>query len=533
MLGEGASVSAESDDASLATAEVDDGVLVVTPGNTAGTMTVRVEADDGAGTAETLEFAVIVRGVRLVPLFPSASGDRQGFVRVVNRDRAGEVRIQPIDDAGMRAPASTLAIGAGEAVHFNSADLENGNAGKGLTGGSGPGTGDWRLELTSALDIEVLAYVRTPDGFLTAMHDVAPATETGHRVPIFNPASNVDQVSSLRLVNLGDEIAEATIGGVDDAGETPGGDVIVEIPAGAAVTVTAAELEAGGGGLRGALGDGRGKWRLQVESDGDLAVMNLLESPEGHLANLSTAASPALVDGGVHTVPLFPSASDAAGRQGFVRVINRSDSEGIVHIRPFDDSGRRYEPLELALAAGRTTHFNSNDLELGNEQKGISGSTGSGTGDWRLELSTELDIEVLAYVRTASGFLTSMHDVVAQTGRRYDAATFNPGSNANQVSRLRIVNPGSRSAHVSVGGVDDAGEYGADVARLTVPAGAGRMLTAAQLESGQGFRGWIGDGKGKWRLTVDSERPVLIMNLLESPTGHLTNLSTTLTEPGR
>ena len=526
VLGAGASVSAASDDASVATAEAEDGVLVVAPGNTAGTATVRVEAVDGAGSASTLEFAVTVRGARLVPLFPGASGDRQGFVRVVNRDRAGEVRIQPVDDAGTRAPASTLVVGAGEAVHFNSADLENGNAGKGLTGGSGPGTGDWRLELTSALDIEVLAYVRTPDGFLTAMHDVAPATEFGFRVPIFNPASNVDQVSMLRLVNLGDDVAEATIGGVDDLGETPGGDVLVEIPAGAAVTVTAAELEAGGGGLRGALGDGRGKWRLQVESDGDLAVMNLLESPEGHLANLSTAASPALLAGGVHAVPLFPSASDAAGRQGFVRVVNRSGSEGVVHIRPFDDSGRHHEPLELALDAGRAAHFNSDDLELGNEKKGISGSTGSGTGDWRLELSAEVDIEVLAYVRTASGFLTSMHDVVAQRGRRYEATTFNPGGNANQVSRLRIVNPGSRPAHVSLAGVDDAGESGVDVARLTVPRGAARMFTAAQLETGQGFRGWIGDGKGKWRLTVDSERPVLIMNLLESATGHLTNLST-------
>ena len=120
-----------------------------------------------------------------------------------------------------------------------------------------------------------------------------------------------------------------------------------------------------------------------------------------------------------------------------------------------------------------------------------------------------------------------MHDVVAQTGRRYEATTFNPGGNANQVSRLRIVNPGSRPAHVSLAGVDDAGESGVDVARLTVPGGRRTDVHGQRsLENGQGFRGWIGDGKGKWRLTVDSERPVLIMNLLESPTGHLTNLST-------
>ena len=68
-----------------------------------------------------------------------------------------------------------LAIGADETKHFNSDDLEGGNPGKGLAGATGSGEGDWRLALTSGLDIEVLGYIRTEDGFLTAMHDVAPA----------------------------------------------------------------------------------------------------------------------------------------------------------------------------------------------------------------------------------------------------------------------------------------------------------------------------------------------------------------------
>ena len=67
-------------------------------------------------------------------------------------------------------------------AHFNSNDLEQGNVGKGLTGSTGAGEGDWRLELSSDADIEVLSYIRTTDGFLTAMHDVAPvspARDTG------------------------------------------------------------------------------------------------------------------------------------------------------------------------------------------------------------------------------------------------------------------------------------------------------------------------------------------------------------------
>ena len=36
--------------------------------------------------------------------------------------------------------------------------------------------------------------------------------------------------------------------------------------------------------------------------------------------------------------------------------------------------------------------------------------------------------------------------------------------------------------------------------------------------------GTLGEGQGKWRLTLFSESPLTVMNLLETPTGHLTNL---------
>ena len=59
-------------------------------------------------------------------------------------------------------------------MQFNSSELEDGNPAKGLSGGVGDdGDGDWRLELTSDLDIEALAYIRTDSGFLTTVHDVA------------------------------------------------------------------------------------------------------------------------------------------------------------------------------------------------------------------------------------------------------------------------------------------------------------------------------------------------------------------------
>ena len=534
VLGAGAEHSASSSDESVARVAVEDGVLRVVPG-AAGTAEVTVTAT-GGGETLTRRFSVTVR-VPSVPLLLSASDpDREGFVRLINHsDRAGPVRVTAIDDGGARRGPVTLRLRPHGAVHFNSGDLEDGNAAKGIADGIGLGEGDWRLEFESALDIEPLAYVRTRDGFLTGMHALAPREGERHLVATFNPASNPRQASRLRVVNLGREPAEVTVRGVDDAGASPGGAVRFRVGPDAARTLTAAQLESGAAGLDGALGDGEGKWRLEVESAAPIEVMSLLENAgTGHLTNLSEGPVAPDAETGVHHVGMFPAAS--AGSQGFVRVANRSPRAGTVRIRAFDDLGRRYDRLELALDAGATAHFNSDDLELGNAAKGLSGSTGPGEGDWRLELSSGLDIEVLAYVRTDDGFLTTMHDAAAVVEGRHRVVTFNPGSNYRQVSRLRLMNPGAAAALVRVTAIDDRG--GAPLRkgalRATVPARGAVTYSAAELEAGveSGYsrhNDWdfneLGDGTGKWRLNVTSDQTVRVMSLLESPTGHLTNLS--------
>ena len=473
-----------------------------------------------------------------VGLFPSSSRwtqekGYQGFVRVINRsDDDGEVRIDAWDDAGEHAGPVTLAIGMEETKHFNSEDLEAGNAGKGLEGSTGPGEGDWRLEFTSTLDIEVLGYIRTGDGFLTSMHDVAPATEAGHRVVMFNPGSNVNQASRLRVVNPGAESAEVRIEGTDDDGVSSHGAVEFTLAAGESRTLSAKELESGEAqGVSSALGTGEGKWRLRVTAKQPIEVLSLLWSPTGHLTNLSTVPdNTGLGEDGVtttHSVALFPSASDPLERQGFVRVVNRSDQAGEVRIDAWDDDGTRRGPVTLAIGAHETKHFNSDDLEGGNPGKGLDGSTGSGEGGWRLVLTSPLELEVLAYIRTEDGFLTSMHDVAPSTGAEHRVVTFNPGRNDKQVSKLRLINPGAGAAEVRIEGTDDDGRSSDGAVEFTLAPVASRTFTAQELESGaEAFTGTLGTGTGKWQLLVTAEQPLEVMSLLSSPTGHLTNLST-------
>ena len=70
-----------------------------------------------------------------------------------------------------------------QATQFNARDPKVGDIEEGLIGGLGAGEEDWCLDVTLELDLMVLSYVRTRDGFLARLHDVAPVAEDGgHRV---------------------------------------------------------------------------------------------------------------------------------------------------------------------------------------------------------------------------------------------------------------------------------------------------------------------------------------------------------------
>ncbi|MCY3620183.1 MAG: leucine-rich repeat domain-containing protein [Gammaproteobacteria bacterium] len=508
-----------------------------------------------------------------VPFF-AAGGFRQGFVRVVSsefgRPETGEDATKGawIYASGEEDGPARLLLGARNARHFNVDDLVAGNPRKGLRSSLGAGTGD-TLDVYASGTIDVLSYVRTSDGFVTSMHDTAPwhppderldnlrgrlVSESGraaggHFVPIFNPASNSKQRSLLRLVNPGGEDAVVAVHAVDDHG-LAAEPVRLALAPHEVRTLTAEDLESGTmPGLNGSLGDGSGKWRLVVSADVEIHVMNLMSSPTGHLTNLSTSS-----DGGL-AVPLLPAASHST-QQGFVRVANLSDTSGTAEVRGYDDPGESYGPLTLRLPAGATRHFNSDDWEFGNTGKGLEGAAGTGEGPWRLEFESTLDLTVSAYVRTSDGFLTSMHDVVhrdtcaaedAEDGliaarsertfsfrdcrRERRVPFFNPASNTRQVSSLRLVNRGESDAMITIFGIDDDGAERGPVS-LSLPAGTARTVTSPALESGDGdgLAGALGDGTGKWELRVfaagEAARDVMVMNLLESPTGHLTNLST-------
>ena len=452
-----------------------------------------------------------------VPYVPSAAAEgHAGVVRIESRSGvSGEVSVVAVDDAGQRVEAGRLTLGAGAAVEFEMAALESGDALPGLEG-TGPGEGDWRLELSTELDIEARAYARS-EGFLTALHD-AVLLSGDVELPFFNPGGDPRR-SVLRLANARGEPAAVSVRGVDDAGVS-GGPATVELGPWEARSYAASELESGSAaGLTGSLGDGDGKWRLTLSADrGSAYATNLLLDGSGVLSSVPGGMS----RGGLHRVPLFPSASDGAGRRGVVRVVNRSPESAEVGIDAFDATDRAYERLPLSLGGESSEQFDSMDLEQGNAEKDLTGSTGSGEGDWWLELTSESDIEVLSYVDTASGPLSALRGtagVETATGMRYEALLW------GESGEVRLLNAGGAPAEVRLSGTDDAGSSGGAV-ELTLAPWSARTLTATALAEGEaGMLGALGAGSGSWRLRLEADRELDVLSLVRGSGGMLSDVS--------
>ena len=235
-----------------------------------------------------------------------------------------------------------------------------------------------------------------------------------------------------------------------------------------------------------------------------------------------------------YTIPLFLAPGTSGDPQGVLRLVNDSGEAATVQVFAIADDGTRAGPATIALGASAAVQFDATELQSANAARGLSGGLGRFPGDVRLSIDSDAPIVPLAFARASDGTLSAMHDTVRPAlaegePHRYEIPVFNPSTEAAQASRLRLINPGDAQAAVTIAGRDDGGAAaaGGDVT-LTLPAGGARTLTARQLEAGDaGLTGRLGATAGGWRLTVSSDLPLQVVNVVASSTGRWNNLSTT------
>lgn len=227
-----------------------------------------------------------------------------------------------------------------------------------------------------------------------------------------------------------------------------------------------------------------------------------------------------------YSIFFVPSSTNEL-QQGFMRFTNPNLEPVTVDIIGIDDAGNEGQTqLSFVVESLASQQLNSDDIEFGNDKKGLSGYLGVGEKNWRLQVTTSDEMSVSSYLRTVEGFMTKIGDIVPNTNQlSHVVPMFNPGSNTNQVSILRINNLSSQQNDITILGIDDNGDLSTS-ASISIVGNNSIMLTAQDLESGaNGLSNGIGDGVGKWQLFVSSSEPAAVLSLLQAPGGYISNLS--------
>ena len=133
-------------------------------------------------------------------------------------------------------------------------------------------------------------------------------------------------------------------------------------------------------------------------------------------------------------------------------------------------------------------------------------------------VATSVTVRRTATTKTATASDAALP--LAYNGPVVEVDHFNPASNANQISYLRVINPSAAAGLVTISGVCDNGTAQAPVT-LTLAAGNAVLLTANDLATGaKGLSGAFTQcATGKSRLTVTGEfNGMKVQNFLRNVT---------------
>ena len=241
---------------------------------------------------------------------------------------------------------------------------------------------------------------------VSARFRVAPAFVT---VPFIVAASNTPPYGFVRVENRSDESGSIEITAIDDAGERFG-PVSLAIDASEVAAFTSRHLEEGSAerGLSAGVGDGEGHWRLELDTDLEIAAQAYARNPEDYVSRIDATVAGTYEAGMHHYEVAFFNPGSNVVKRSVLRLVNPGDGDAEVTISAVDDDGAAAPEgdVTLTVPAGEARDFSALALESGGEN--FEGSFGDGEGKWRLEMSADRALHVLSLLRSRWGFLASL-----------------------------------------------------------------------------------------------------------------------------
>ena len=448
-----------------------------------------------------------------VPSAVTANG-YTSYVRIINTGTvATPVSIAAVDGAsGLPGLAGQLMalLPAGGAATFSATQVE---AALGpIAAGLRP-----RLRVYGAVSstLEAQSFLLQPGG---AFNEVS-GMQTGSSVTVrtYVPAAGASggYVSYLRVINTGNAATAVTVARVDPASGAVGvaGTLSASLPAGGAVTYTAAQVEAA---LGQAIGSAERPRLLVTGASSTLDVQSFLIQPGGAFTEVSTGKAGSSVD-----VPTYVPAASVA-YTSFLRIIN---------------TGSTATPVIATLLDGTTGAAGASATVIAS-LPGLAASTLTSTqieaalgvriaaaDRPRIRLSSAAStLEVQSFLLQPGGVYNEVSNSIVGTSvvvRTYVPAA---DSGSGYTSYLRVINMGTSATPVSVALVDGpTGVQGrAAVLIASLPPGAAQTFNSSQIEAALGSP--IAAGS-RSRIAVSGSSALEVQSFLTQPGGAFTEVS--------
>ena len=227
-------------------------------------------------------------------------------------------------------------------------------------------------------------------------------------------------------------------------------------------------------------------------------------------------------------IHLVQAAGDPV-RQSLVRLVNPGGAGANIELYGIDDAGvvSRAGPVALRLPPEGALHIDAEDLERGNEGKGLTGRFCDGGGNWQLVVRSDRPLTIMSLAGTPDGFVSGLDDLVPVRDFN-EVYLADPGDNDGRQTHLRVVNRSGLSGLVFIVGIDDAGTWSPDRVSFRLEPWAAREVSVRDLEIGgweKDLTGGLGDGAGGWSLIVRSSLDLRVSSLMRAADGRLANLS--------
>jgi len=445
----------------------------------------------------------------------AASGGYQSYLRIINTGSvATPVSVAAIDgDTGVLGTSGqlTASLPAGAAATFTAQQVEAA-LGTSLPANARPRI---RVSASAATAIATQSFLVQPQGVFQEVSGAQSGSSIA--VPTYVPAAAAPEgyVSYLRVINTGSSASPVTVARIDPASGQTGsqGILAASLPAGAAITYTAAQVEAA---LGTAIAAGERPRLLVSAARSAVDVQSFLLQPGGTFSEVSSSQSGSSVD----VRSYVPAA--AVGYASYLRIINNSGTATPVTASVIDGATGAISvtgTLITALAGNAALTLTSTQVEA------ALGIAIPAVDRPRLRVSSATaSLTVQSFLLQPGGAFDEISG--AAVGTSVLVRTYVPAADAvtGYSSYLRVINTGSVPTPVSVAVVDDvtglAGNPGTLITSL--PAGAAETFSAGQVEAALGAP--IAADR-RPRLQVRGNTVLEVQSFLLQPGGAFTEVS--------